>query len=340
MSKQLPIAIKVKGRVYKLAKRFQEDWEQEYTDEEEPREKRRLEEPPNQWDREPDPRGEALWDLLQNVHEEVMNRVIDRMNSGEITEEVQHQLADLLNNEDVALSMVSERSDPNWFLKLYKKIEDLSGDPDVFKVHEVKGLEPKGPIKLQDLVLELIKAGHLKGLGFTLGVGHDTYWSVRRKGAPLELQINGKLYRRADEGPEAPASDPKQMSPEAVLAADFGIPPTKVEELKGYKDGTGTSLYEILRSTREDRMPVKATTWGRRVEARHPAQTAYEKIQQAFMAAQQALTNFEAKMPTSELKAKARQVRDTLKENLLQEVFKAFSEAAGTSVMTYDAQQQ
>ena len=65
---------------------------------------------------------------------------------------------------------------------------------------------------------------------------------------PRSIKVNGKTYHRADEGPEAPADDPKPMSPEAVLAADFGIPPGEVEKLKGYKHKEeDVSFYDVIK---------------------------------------------------------------------------------------------
>ena len=68
---------------------------------------------------------------------------------------------------------------------------------------------------------------------------------------PTHIRVNGHLYRRADEGPEAEGAIPEPMSPEAVLAADFGIPPDQVEDLKGIKDQSGVSIYDIIKMKRK-----------------------------------------------------------------------------------------
>jgi len=362
MSKKQPIAIEVNGALYRLAKRARDDWEQEYTDREEQDEqdllakRQEYERDIKEHYREPwqqaymleqsrphDPELDAVYTLLNSVRKEVLDRILDSMNSGELTEEVQQQLADMLEKEYAAMSMLSKSSNPEWFKRFYKKVEELTQDPNIFRVDNVKGLYPEGPISMLDLVLEIIKKGHLKEMGFTVGFGHDTYESVRRQGdappprgvardmvsdyahyaaedladvttwfsklpapdvlsetvkkdyesmlsmrellynadksarkfvetvkqlkaemskpyqtnttasaartAPSAIRINGRRYRRADEGPDAEASDPEPMSNEAVFAADFGIPPDKANELKGFKNTDGRSLYDIIKES-------------------------------------------------------------------------------------------
>ncbi len=270
MSKQPPRAIKVKGQVYRLAKRPHRNWEQEYEDPEPPPDGVKTHRGPRDpedederqmWkhlDREQelanDPHWDAMQTLLGPLIRQSFDRVLKRMNSGEVTEDIQQQLANLLNNLDVRFSMLNPDMEEKLGIgKFLKEIEDLVHDPNLFKFHDVEGLSPAGPINMRDLVKEVRHPGHLKNLGFTLGIGDDTYWNVKRQGAPLEIKVNGRVYRRADGGPEAKATDPQEMSDEAVLGADLGIAPAKMEKHKGtlddYKNSEGKSFYDFLKGT-------------------------------------------------------------------------------------------
>lgn len=77
------------------------------------------------------------------------------------------------------------------------------------------------------------------------------------------------------------------------------------------------------------------------VEAKaHPALKPYQKVQETFLMAQQALRNFEAKMPTDDLKKRARAINTSIHDTLLRELFKVYSEAANIPVMKVPAQEQ
>ena len=265
MSK-VPVAIEVEGRLYKLAKRFREDWESEYVDPAPPPAGVKVPSYDYKHDdsearefyqrmemKENDVRWRALQPLFHSLLNEAFDRVIAHMNSGELTEDIQQQLKEKLDGLDIAVSMFDpwSRMDPTWILARLDDVETLTRDPDVLKFKDVEGLSPAGPIKLHDIVKEIDKEGHLKNLGFTLGVDDETHRNAHKRGAaaPAAIKVNGTVYRRADGGPEAPADDPEPMSNEAVLAADFGVPPSHVENLKGFKNESGTSLYDIIQKS-------------------------------------------------------------------------------------------
>lgn len=273
MSKQPPIAIKVKGRVYKLAKPRGDGWKQNWREEYEDPEpaptgvqvhEHHYEEDPEAREfykkmdmKENDPRWNALGPLLHALVGASFDRVLLHMNNGELTEEVQQQLAAKLNGLDATFSMFDpwSKMDPQKIIEHLDEVKALTNDPDLFRFSKVKGLDPTGPITLHDIVKEVANEGHLKNIGFTLGMEDDTYWNVKHGEAPKELKVDGRVYRLADDGPSAPASDPKQMSPEAVLAADMGFSPDQMEEHKGTLQGLtnadGKSLYDFLRGARE-----------------------------------------------------------------------------------------
>jgi len=53
------------------------------------------------------------------------------------------------------------------------------------------------------------------------------------------IKHNGSLYVMAEEAKE------KEYSDAAVMAADFGIPPEDLEDLKKYKDDSGVSIFDL-----------------------------------------------------------------------------------------------
>jgi hypothetical protein len=278
MSKQPPIAIKVKGRVYKLAKPRDKDWKENWREEyEDPEAAPAGVQLPDRRDhhqyrdpearefykriemKENDPRWKALGSLFHALVRASFDRVLLHMNHGELTEEVQQQLADKLNNLDITFSMFDpwSKMDAQPIIKQLDEVETLTHDPDLFRFSKVHWLHPAGPIKLHDLVKEIANEGHLKNIGFTLGIDDDddAQWHAKHGEAPKAVKVNGRVYRLADDGPLAPASDPKTMSPEAVLAADMGFSPDQMEEhkdtLQGLTNADGKSLYDFLRGARE-----------------------------------------------------------------------------------------
>ena len=278
-NRDTPKFIKVKGQLYRLAKPRGRDWKQTWPEEYEDPEPAPsgVQTPEYHGYRDPEAReffkrmdmkdNDVRWQSLRPLFHSLVGKAFDRvlahMNSGELTEDVQHQLAEKLNQLDLAISMFDpwSRQDPPWILDRLADIEQLTHDPDIFKFDGVKGLHPEGPIKLQDIVKEIDKEGHLKDLGFTLGMGHETYQSAKRRAvapvAPVELHINGRVYRRADEGPGAESTSPEPMSDADVLAATLGIDPGAMDEhkdlLNAFTNPKGEGLYDVLKGARKQR---------------------------------------------------------------------------------------
>ncbi len=217
----------------------------------------------------------AWWDRFARafppLSDRALGRLVRELRGGDLPAATQRELVYLISHVD-ALVPLHEDDPQEKFAALsgyYDRLGKLVGDPDLFLFSDAPGFISPGDVTLQDLLrsaydkefrrevgievdMHAPKRTYAEQAPIAIEVNGRVYKlakkSMPREGAPLELQINGQRYKRADDGPEAPASAPAPMSNEEVFAADFGIQPDKVEELKGITDGSGTSLYDIVRN--------------------------------------------------------------------------------------------